>query len=322
MHRQFDNYISDNYITEPKSPLKTVTINEDNLYKIDPQKIQMLTTMVSDELHCDVIPKQTDIHISTIAATCKIKGLKFYCDNIAKYIDISSDSIEKVIKDSGHIKAPAENNIMIYRSICLKRDKHAKKRKRSFFNQVSICVKIKSKNTGYVHVKLFSNGSIQMAGCQKTQDIVETIVTIMQKMKTIKAVVENNVLKEKPFVNDINLVDLSGIYDFHISMVNTNFRVSFLLNLSKIHSLLVSQNIDSRFERISGSCVHIKYNHPIKKITILLFEKGSIVITGVKNGDQILAAYNFINKFLYANYQQIIKTEIQSQNILDFTKSS
>jgi len=134
--------------------------------------------------------------------------------------------------------------------------------------------------------------------------------------------VENNVLKEKPFVNDINLVDLSGIYDFHISMVNTNFRVSFLLNLSKIHSLLVSQNIDSRFERISGSCVHIKYNHPIKKITILLFEKGSIVITGVKNGDQILAAYNFINKFLYANYQQIIKTEIQSQNILDFTKSS
>lgn len=310
------SFNENNYKSNIKPLYETITIDENNLYKTDPEKIKQLTTMISDELQYNLIPGPDNIYVSTITSTCKIKGLKFNCDNIAKYIDISPNGIEQVIKDSGHTKTNAEHNILIYRSICLKKDKRTKKKKRSFFNQVSIYIKIKSKEIGNVHVKLFSNGSIQITGCQKTIDIVETLVVITQKMKTIKAIIEEGILTEKPFVNDTKLADISGIYDFHISMVNTNFNVPFQLNLAKIHSLLVSQGIDSRFERISGSCVHIKYDHPVKKITILLFEKGSVVITGVKNGDQILTAYNYINKFLYANYQHIIKAEIR--NILDY----
>ena len=62
--------------------------------------------------------------------------------------------------------------------------------------------------------------------------------------------------------------------------------------------------IDGTFDPIRHACVNIKLQHPIKTITIFVFESGSIIILG-KSCRQVRDAYNFINVFLLSNYYEI-----------------
>jgi TATA-box binding protein (TBP) (component of TFIID and TFIIIB) len=65
------------------------------------------------------------------------------------------------------------------------------------------------------------------------------------------------------------------------------------------------------------ACVNIKYNYKnIDTISIFVFEKGSIIITGAKNRDHLFQSYKFISKFLYENYGNIVKNDIG--DIIDF----
>jgi TATA-box binding protein (TBP) (component of TFIID and TFIIIB) len=93
-------------------------------------------------------------------------------------------------------------------------------------------------------------------------------------------------------------------------MINTNFVIPFSINLKSLYEILLSENKDCRYDKINHSCVNIKYDHPEKIISIFVFEKGSIVITGAKTGEQINCAYIFINKFIYSFYKQVVKKEV------------
>jgi TATA-box binding protein (TBP) (component of TFIID and TFIIIB) len=77
-----------------------------------------------------------------------------------------------------------------------------------------------------------------------------------------------------------------------------------------------NKGIECRYDKVNHSCVNVKYDHPEKKISIFVFEKGSIVITGAKNGDHIKSAYNFINKFLYFNYKLIVKKDLAIDSVI------
>lgn len=259
-----------------------------------------------------------------MTVTCKINNFKFDCENIARYIDLENDGIVSVIKDGGNVEGANTASHLVHRTL-LQQKKHckSKKKKKVFFNQVSMYVNVKSKKKDNVHIKLFSNGSIQITGCQSAENIVEVLSCVMQKLKITKAIIDKktNTIIEKPFVSNLELADISNLQNLKICMINTNFKVQFHMNLKKLYTLISDAGIDCRLDRISHSCVNIKYEHPEKKISIFVFEKGSIVITGAKNGDQIIFAYNFINKFLYSNYKQIVKKDIQSDNLDKFIDS-
>jgi TATA-box binding protein (TBP) (component of TFIID and TFIIIB) len=214
-----------------------------------------------------------------------------------------------VSKDNGHARQNM-NNAIIKRSILTDEKKKRKQKKKGFYNQVSMYVYIGSINREFVHVKLFSNGSVQMTGCQSVEDILKTIVCLMKALHVPKVVIEDGVLEAKPFVNNIEYLELKNICRFGISMINTNFKINFNISLSKLSALLENIDINCHFDKANHSCVNIKYDHPEKKISIFVFEKGSIVITGAKTGEQVAVGFNFINKFLYTNYKNIVKKEI------------
>jgi len=54
----------------------------------------------------------------------------------------------------------------------------------------------------------------------------------------------------------------------------------------------------------------VKTNRICKKITILLFNSGKIIITGANDFKQSLEAYNFINKFINDNTSEILQFSI------------
>lgn len=255
-----------------------------------------------------------DIYISTMTISCKIDNIEFNCENICRYIDLSYDGIEDIICaiEEGRKHVNEEKNI-IYRSLPTKRyDKKEKKKKCVFYNQASMHLKIKTKKTDAVHIKLFSNGAIHITGCQTCNDITETFLSIFSKLKCDKYIIDKKTKEfiEKTFVSDKKYLDISLVSDLKVNMINTNFIIPMKVNLANLYELLLANDKDCRYDKINHSCVNIKYEHPQKIISIFVFEKGSIVITGAKTGEQINSAYLFINKFIYSNYKKLVKRDI------------
>lgn len=281
---------------------------------------QNLFDLISNTLQLEDLENRTkgELNISTITSTCCIKGVTFNCENIAKYIDLADDCIISVSQNGGH-KTLNNDSKSINRSLMSKKRQTLKARKKmNFFNQVSMYVQIDSKKktdtkkTNHVHVKLFSNGSIQLAGCRNAMNIYEVLAKIINKMKQTKAIIVNNIIEEKPFVTDINALNINNVDNFKVSMINTNFTFGegVVFNLSKLHMLLTSFGHQCVYDKIKHSCVNLTYLINGEKTSIFIFEKGSVVITGGNNGPQIYRGFSFITKLIYSKYAEIKKIEI------------
>ena len=138
-------------------------------------------------------------------------------------------------------------------------------------------------------------------------------------------------------------IDKSYIDKFSISMINSDFKTQYRINLVKFLDILneSEKNIFIKFnpERYRGliigyfwnenkeiqdgccNCKHECYNNKkskklsglsdvCKKITIAIFKTGSVIITGGNLVQQIDDAYIFINQLFKKHYNQIIKLSI------------
>jgi TATA-box binding protein (TBP) (component of TFIID and TFIIIB) len=263
-----------------------------------------------------------------------IQGCTFECYNIGKFLKINT----KIIQE---IKFSDENNEIKIRGQSKKkiRNKRKKKnsgksRKDSFYNQVTIIVKISETKT--INIKLFKNGSIQMTGCnsiENAQKSIETIFNILSKPRYIldfgkKEIKEVNFVtfeNKKENKKENKELELKDIVDGTIVLINCNFNIGFEINRDKLYEIISNKKNDSileikkhdvhlnqdidipqkymdcTYDPIRHACVNIKLNHPTKTITIFVFESGSIIILG-KTCRQVRDAYNFINVILLINY--------------------
>ena len=272
--------------------IEHVTINKNNI---------ACNHKILGDFNAVILPN--DIHISLMSITCKLNDLLFNYVNIAKYIDLCEDCI---LSTTAKYKE-CDKNIIIRRSLSKnKKIKH----KKVFFNQVSMYIFI---NGAYKHIKLFSNGSIQMTGFKTSNDVVELLSKLFDKLSVKKFIVDkNNNLVYVPFISNLQLLCFDNITKMQINMINTNFLILFCVDLKKFYEHLakLNLNVKYRYEKINHPCINIKYINNNASIFIFVFENKSIVITGAKTYEQIFNAYKFINKILYNNYQYIVKKEI------------
>lgn len=261
-------------------------------------------------INLDSLPK--DLHISTITITC-IMDTEFNVQNIGKYIDLSHDSIVTVKYGTG------PNCI---RSLIPQKDKTKKKKKlkKVFYNQVTL--EILSKNfKNKINIKLFKNGSIQMTGCKSIENCLDALITLCNSLHKVKAIINPkniNSIELKPFITNPNNVDVLKIRNFKIRMINSNLNVGFRVDREKLYKLLLQQGAECTFEPCAHAGVNIKYIYKnMEKISIFVFESGSIIITGAKNKDHIIDAYSYITKKLFENYHQIIQSNISIEQLLN-----
>lgn len=201
-----------------------------------------------------------------------------------------------------------------------KRRSTYKKSRRKFDNQVSFLFKM-SENY-YPNVKVFQNGNIQMTGSrcfEDTRPVIEKMISEIQR-----------IAKEGIKIIDANIEDVT--YDnFKVRLINTDFRAfknaemtdRFFLKRKELHNLLIKNNdVIAWFNANTYPGVKIEYwwdrTNPegkgkrdmskpvplkgeigdIKKITIAVFESGSILITGAISFEQVNEAYAFICDFM------------------------
>jgi len=182
-------------------------------------------------------------------------------------------------------------------------------KKTSFDNQVTFLYK----SDNYPNLKLFKNGNIQITGV-KDKDDVEIIVK--QVIEEIKRIWETNhsISQTEDFMKKI------GFYNFRIRMINTDFKTfgdeemteKFLIRRRALHMILISENglcccRDNCFGKGNG-----KGNKNCKKITIAIFESGSVLITGGISFIQIDDAYKYITEIFRNHHKEIKKMDLNN----------
>lgn len=144
LRKNFRKIISDDYKTfdlkefisnkekedqqEINTKCKILTINKSDLLKKNMQNEKNgfdFKKFLEDELVFNMLPD--DIYISTMTVTCKIGDIKFNCENIARYIDLSYDDIEDIICAYEDLRKNKTEKKIIFRSLPYIKNKKKKK---------------------------------------------------------------------------------------------------------------------------------------------------------------------------------------------------
>jgi TATA-box binding protein (TBP) (component of TFIID and TFIIIB) len=205
-------------------------------------------------------------------------------------------------------------------------------KKTSFDNQVTVLYK----SDNYPNLKIFKNGNIQLTGVKNKDDVAIIVNQIIEEIKQI--------YKTKPEISSTeDLNEKIGFFNFHIRMINTDFKTycdveqqeKFLIRRKVLHKILMSDSYNnkcsfepgkyhgvkieffwnSKNEKQDGICSCSNYcfgkgtgkgDKDCKKITIAVFESGSVLITGGVSFEQIDDAYNYITT-VFKNHKDEIK---------------
>ena len=102
-------------------------------------------------------------------------------------------------------------------------------------------------------------------------------------------------------------------------MINSNYQVNINIDRDKLYSLLNKKKIKCLYEPCIRACVIIKYipiedNIDQKIVSIFIFQKGNIIITGSRSRNHILSAYKYINNILLTHIDDITKKNNDDEN--------
>ena len=151
----------------------------------------------------------------------------------------------------------------------------------TFYNQITLGYTDKYSTKS---IKVFPNGSIQVAGCSDLFDCIRIINQLSYLFKEIL-----DVPTEIP------------LDSYRIVMINTNFSLNYNVNLMKIVDHFSSNGIfNVSFEPDRYSAVKIKFKPALdmKEVTVSIFSTGKIIITGAETLKEIVYAYNLINSHI------------------------
>jgi len=151
----------------------------------------------------------------------------------------------------------------------------------AFYNQVTIGYEdVYSRKS----IKLFPNGSIQVAGCSDLFDC-------------------KRILKQLAFILKVvlDLEELPPTEDASIKMINTNFSLNASVNLNKvIQKFSQDKRFKVTFDPDRYSAVKVKFSPKPeqKQVTASIFSTGKIIVTGAQTLDEIAGAYETINRIV------------------------
>jgi TATA-box binding protein (TBP) (component of TFIID and TFIIIB) len=264
------------------------------------------------------------ISISTMCASCKL-NTRLNIPNIEKYLLLNPDDVLTVKKSKEVMRTliAVKNKPKRMKKIDSK-TKQKDTSKNHFYNQITVVVRVTNgqvkdlNEVPKINMKLFRNGSVQMSGCKSIKNINIALNKLITKLKEVKAKIEDGKIVEKTFIDE---PDQISVKDFKIDMINSNYQVSMQIDRDKLYNLLIKKKIKSSYEPCIRACVIIKYvptveNIEQKEVSVFVFQKGNIIITGARSQSHVLSAYNYMNEILLTHKDEIIKKDEKEEEEL------
>jgi TATA-box binding protein (TBP) (component of TFIID and TFIIIB) len=156
-------------------------------------------------------------------------------------------------------------------------------KKTTFYNQVTIFTRDQYSNKS---IKLFPNGSVQVAGCSDLLDC-------RRIARVVDFIVNQTIVSEVP--NHLSLSTIS------VKMINTNFSLNCAVALNRvIQQFSQSANFLVTFDPDRYSAVKIKFcpEPGMKRVTASIFSTGKIIVTGAQTLKEIALAFKILNENL------------------------
>tara|TARA_B110000858_G_scaffold84693_2_gene97987 strand:+ start:591 stop:1448 length:858 start_codon:yes stop_codon:yes gene_type:complete len=218
----------------------------------------------------------------------------------------------------------------------IRNSKKKNKKKNRFDNQITIIFKIN--NIYMPNVKIFKNGNIQLTGIKNIKDTEFIAKHIIEKIKDIYNSIDKNIDKN----NNLDFIKTLTYINFKIRMINTDFKTftdvnlknKFVIRRKELHNILISDKYENKssfqpgiYQGVkleyyynvndNGKCIcdfhsfnKKNININCKKVTIAIFESGSVLITGGINFEQVEKAYKYITTVIKDNAEIIYKPEL------------
>jgi TATA-box binding protein (TBP) (component of TFIID and TFIIIB) len=217
-----------------------------------------------------------------------------------------------------------------------KRNVKSTTKKTSFDNQVTVLYK----SDNYPNLKIFKNGNIQITGVKNRDDvniIVNEVIEEVQRIYKFNPKITSN--------EDFN--EKIGFNNFHIRMINTDFKTysnpemtdKFIIRRKVLHKILISDVYNNKCSFEPGKYHGVKLEffwnknkdkqngiclccdkcfgkgggnglNDCKKITVAIFESGSVLITGGVSFEQINDAYSYITNVFMKHKFEIKKADL------------
>jgi len=261
------------------------------------------------------------VKVATMCSSC-VLGVKLELDNIEKYMALHEDNILTIKRSKENIRTLIELKKPTKRSSNPK----YKEVSNNFYNSITLIVRVTSGPTQNINleprinVKLFKNGSLQMSGCKNVENINIVLGKILEKLKAVKGKLEDNKIKEITFIDELSKI---AINNFKIDMIYCNYKIQFEIDREKLYDLLKKKKVKCIYEPCIRACVTIKFistqdNIDSKEVSIFIFKKGNIIITGARSKKQVLEAYNYINNIFITHKDEIIKKSDEEEEKMIF----
>jgi TATA-box binding protein (TBP) (component of TFIID and TFIIIB) len=247
-----------------------------------------------------------------------------------------------------HLKENEEHSRGLYPK--KKRKSKSENKKSRFDNQITSIYRY---NAEYMpNIKIFKNGNIQLTGIkdikhpeQIVQDVIKNIIRIYNDVDK-KIILTNE--------NYVNPIERLQYRNFKIRMINTDFKIyqneefteRFSIRRKELHNILISQkyNNKSSFQpgiyqgvkleyfwnsahatknglcTCTGNCFGKNHGHGegnCKKVTVAIFESGSILITGGITFEQVNDAYFYICNIIKDN-KNAVKKKVLYEDIMAY----
>lgn len=266
-------------------------------------EINELRRRIVDTLELNNVDIPEDIKISTMTLEAKL-NTRFYPWNIYKYIKKSENGIVKIVKENRNKNKKT------------RKTKNKNKQSDVFLNQVTISIQVSGK-VRPVSVKIFNSGTMHFTGCICVDNMLEAVYKLCVECRKCRAVVtKSGKIKEIEFAEDINELTIEKLFGFKVDMINCIFKVPFKIDRPKLQVLMKADGHNAIYDSNGHAGVKIRYVSANKKITIFVFESGSIIIIlGNQGFGKINDVYMFVYKYLLTNYESIVKND-------DLTNSS
>ena len=294
-----NNELEDLNIDEPEQPsftnirISTMTAISKILYKLPNFKEEQFIGNCCYDKDDNNINEKPIIDLLTIS-----KKLKIPNDYGVKYLQYYT--IEKGTKKKPKRKRRQNTKVG---------------RRKVFYNQITLEVQIRADKI--VNTKIFTNGQIQMTGLKSKEDGLQII-------KIVSNIIRDNLNLDIKF-SDLNIV-----------LINSDFVSNFTINRFILHEILVDDKIYATYEPCIYPGVNIKiyFNEwnkkkdyrcyctkycngkgkgngdgDCKRVSICVFQSGTVIITGASKLNQIDVAYKFITDVFKKNYYKIKKVK-------------
>ena len=172
------------------------------------------------------------------------------------------------------------------------------KKQTSFYNQITIIINNDKKD---INVKIFKNGQIQITGCKEINED-NTLPEGDHAISYITEIINNIENSYEEYDKKLSFEDVVPV------MINCSLSLNIPIDRVKCYKLINAKGYLATFGPNIYAGINFEYNNDYDKLsTILIFQTGKIIITGVSKLNELENTYDFLCKFIKDNYKDIIK---------------